>query len=98
MRLVLVMVDIINTEQRRSRISNELVRTVNASSPELLIGTVATKAVRIDSKRLTEEFVGSSILDLDVEETARGLSKACITFYNRELQFTDLVDTVPIRS
>ncbi len=53
--------------------------------------TFATKLVRISGTNLDDNFLSDNIITIDVEETARGLSKARVVLYNNDLRLTDNV-------
>jgi hypothetical protein len=51
--------------------------------------TAATRLVRISGKKLEEEFLDQALIEIVVDETARGLSKSLVVFSNQNQVFTD---------
>ena len=51
--------------------------------------TAPTRLVRISNRRLEDEFLDQALLAVQVEETARGLSRAKVIFTNQNQIFTD---------
>jgi len=51
--------------------------------------SAATRLVKISGKRIDDEFLDQALISLVVDETARGLSTAQVTFSNHNQVFTD---------